>query len=52
LQDKRKEILNLFAHESLLSKGAIRRTRPYLDDFFEILENPKRVQKRILDDCR
>lgn len=51
-QDKRKEILALFADEPLLSTAAKRRTRKYLDSFFEILEDPKKVQKRILNDCR
>lgn len=52
LQDKRQEILALFEDEPLLSRAAKRKAGKYLDSFFEILEDPKKLQRRILEDCR
>jgi hypothetical protein len=49
---QRAQILALFEDEPLLSTAAKRRTRKYLDSFFEILEDPEKLQKRILDHCR
>lgn len=51
-QAQRAELVDLFEDDPLLSRAAQRRTRKYLDSFFEILDDPKKVQKQIFDDCR
>jgi hypothetical protein len=51
-QEQRAAILALFEDEPLLSTAAKRRTRKYLDSFFEILEDPEKLKKRVLEKCR
>ena len=51
-QSKRSELVALFEDDPRLSSPARRETRKYLDSYFEILENPKKLKKRILDQCR
>jgi len=51
-QSKRSELVALFEDDPRLSSPARRETRKYLDSYFEIVENPKKLKKRILDHCR
>ena len=52
IQVGRVELTALFEDSTFLSSPAKRGAIHYLDAFFEILEDPKKLKKRILDDCR
>jgi hypothetical protein len=46
------DIVRLFAEEPRLDRRTRSRNVEYIEDFFEILHNPERVQREILDRCR
>jgi hypothetical protein len=52
VQSKRAEILALYANTELLEPNARRKTLRYIEEFFEILDDPKRVSKEISSRCR
>lgn len=49
---KRAELVALVENNALLSAPAKRETLVYLEGYFKILENPRKLKRRILDDCR
>jgi hypothetical protein len=52
IQSKREEILSLVTNSSELNENNKNKTLRYLQNFFDILDNPKRVQKEIIGRCR
>ncbi len=52
MQSKRAEILSLYANTELLESGARKRTYRFIEEFFEILDDPERVAKEIVSRCR
>ena len=52
VQSKREEILALYANTELLEPRAKEKTFRYIEDFFEILDDPNRVSKEIISRCR
>ena len=52
IQARRAELIALFEDNPLLSSPAKKGTRKYLESYFEILDDPQKLKKRILDDCR
>lgn len=52
IQSKRSEILALYADTPLLEPRTKESTFRYIYEFFELLEDPKRVQKEIVGRCR
>ena len=52
VQSKRAEILALYASTTLLEPRTKASTYRYIEEFFELLDDPKRVQKEIVGRCR
>ena len=50
-QEKREEIYGLWQAQEGLDEDRVKDTIEYLDDFFEILDDPDKVQREILDQC-
>jgi hypothetical protein len=51
-RDKREEIYDLWRNQEGLEEGRVERTIDYLDDFFEILDDPRRIQINMINNCR
>lgn len=52
VQSKREEIIALFTNQPELEPRTKKKTLKFIENFFEILDNPKRVKKEIADRCR
>ena len=52
IQSKRAEVLALYANTQLLEPRTKESTYRYIEEFFELLDDPKRVQKEIVGRCR
>ena len=52
LQSKRSDLLALFEESVRLSPSAKRSARRYLEGFFEILEDPRKLERQVLQKCR
>ncbi len=52
LQEKKAEIYELWRTQEGLDPDRTEETLEYLDEFFEILSDPDRVQKDMLDECK
>jgi hypothetical protein len=52
VQSKRDEILNLYAETELLEARSKASTLRYVEEFFELLDDEKRVKKEIVGRCR
>jgi len=52
VQSKRAEILELYAETELLEARSKASTLRYVEEFFELLDDPKRVKKEIAGRCR
>ena len=52
MQSKRAEVLALYANTPLLEPRTKEATFLYIQEFFELLDDPKRVQKEIVGRCR
>lgn len=51
-QATRVDLMALFENDQLLNSGSKRRARRYIDSYFDVLDDPKKLKKRLLDDCR
>ena len=51
-QAKRAEIETLYKTIPVVNESRYKRLMSYFDDFYEIIGNPKEVQKQIMDKCR
>jgi hypothetical protein len=51
-RDKKEEIYDLWRNLEGMEEDRIDRTLEYLDDFYEILNDPRQVQRRLMDQCR
>jgi len=52
VQSKRDEITALFENTTELSANRRKRTLKFIDDFFEILNSPERIEEEIIGLCR
>lgn len=52
VQSKRQEILDLFANTKELEQRTKKKTLKYVNEFFEVLDDPKKRQKELYDRCR
>ena len=52
IQSKRAEVLALYADTPLLEPRTKESTYRYIEEFFELLDDPKRVRKEIVGRCR
>jgi len=50
--ERKDAALALFSESDLLDERTRKSTVGYLEDFYKVIENPKKVQKKILDRCR
>jgi hypothetical protein len=51
-RDKQEEIYNLWRELPDLDEDRLEDTLEYLDEFFEILNDPEEIQDRLIDRCR
>jgi hypothetical protein len=53
LREKREAIYALYRDDvgKLMRSYTVKRTLDYFDDFYEIIDDPKRVKSEILDAC-
>jgi hypothetical protein len=51
LQEKKEELYDLWRNQEGLDEDRLKDTLEYLDEFYEILDRPDRVQRDILDQC-
>ncbi|MGI9247931.1 MAG: hypothetical protein ACR2QI_02880 [Woeseiaceae bacterium] len=52
VQSKREEVLALFANTMELEPKRKEKTLAYIEEYFEIFDDPKKMNKEILDRCR
>ena len=52
LNEKKADILALFEHNSYLNDRTRKTAISYIEDFYEILNDPKRFDRYIIDKCR
>jgi len=50
--EKKEEIYDLWRNQVGLDPDRLKDTLEYLDDFYEILEKPERIQREILEQCQ
>jgi len=50
-QQKKDEIYGLWRNQEGLDPDRLKDTLEYLDDFYEVLDNPDQVQRQMLDKC-
>ena len=51
-QQKKPEVMALFANDTHLNSSSRKRAMAYLEDFYEVLDDPKRFKREITDKCR
>jgi len=51
-QQEKEEIYELWRNQEGLDEDRLRNTLDYLDGFFEILDDPRQIQVRMLNQCR
>ncbi len=51
-QQKKPEIMALFEKDTNLSNSSRNRAISYLEDFYEVLDDPKRFKRELTDKCR
>jgi hypothetical protein len=52
VQSKREEIIGLFTNSRELEPKTKKKTLKFIEDYFEILDDPKKVNKQIVGRCR
>lgn len=52
VQSKREEIIALFANTKELEPKRKKKTIKYIEEYFEILDDPKKLKKEVIDRCR
>lgn len=52
MQSKREEILDLYRNTRELEPHTKKRTLKYIEEFFEVIDDPKKKQKQLYDRCR
>ena len=52
MRSKREEILALFANSAELDKQGKHFAKVYIESFFDILDNPRRLQNEVYGRCR
>ena len=51
-REKKEELLDLWRNQEGLEESRVERTLDYMEDFYEILNDPRQVQVRIFNQCR
>lgn len=52
LRDKRERISTIISSDSLSSQKGARRAAQYVNNFYQVIEDPQKLQRDILDECR
>jgi len=50
--DSKEKIYELYNSEGLMGKKNLQNTIQYLDDFYDVIENEKSLERHILKQCR
>lgn len=51
IRDSRDEIFELIAQQEGLQDSTRKKVSGYIEDFFKLIDNPKKVKREILDEC-
>ncbi len=51
-RDKKEEVYALWSGQEGLEEDTIKDTREYLDEFYEVLADPRKIESRMMKDCR
>ena len=51
-RSRREQLYAIIDNETRLNEARRNATRDYIEDFFEILDDPRQFQRQIIDDCR
>jgi hypothetical protein len=49
---KRETLYAIAADTSVVSERSVKRTHKYLDKFYDVIENPKKLRREVFDECR
>lgn len=52
VQSKRDAISAIVADTTYVSAKSAKRTQKYVDKFYAVLDNPKKVRQEIVEECR
>ncbi|MFK8042742.1 hypothetical protein [Congregibacter sp.] len=52
LQSKRAAIYEIVADTSYVSSKSMKRTKKFVDKFYDVLDDPKKFQREIVEECR
>ena len=52
MQEKKDDIYGIITAEDWIPERSIKRTSKYVDKFYAVLDNPKRLKREILEGCR
>jgi hypothetical protein len=52
LEDKRERLQEIFNDETYISGRSLKRTADYIDDFYEVIGDPKKRKREIYEECR
>lgn len=52
ISDKRERIYAIMSEDPLSSEKGVRRAIKYTDQFYKIIDDPRKLQREILDECR
>ena len=50
-RDQKEKILDMSNHIQGFNERSIKQTRDYLEEFFDIIENPKKLENQIIEHC-
>lgn len=51
-QEKKKELYAVYDSLPELDQRYVKQTREYLDEFFEVINNPRKMKREMIDTCR
>jgi hypothetical protein len=51
-QNKKEEIYDLWRYQEGLTEDRREETLEYLDDFYEVLDDPRKIQRQMMENCR
>ncbi|MEO1082230.1 MAG: hypothetical protein AAFY29_21915 [Pseudomonadota bacterium] len=52
LQEKKDDIYAIISADAQIPERSIKRTRKYVDKFYAVLDNPKKLKREIVEGCR
>ncbi|GAB5413648.1 MAG: hypothetical protein Cons2KO_12510 [Congregibacter sp.] len=52
LRDKRERFYEIISDDPYASKKGVKRATAYIDKFYDVIDNPKKLKREIYDECR